>query len=165
MIYIFDTSPLSVLFRNYYQRRFPSFWSRFRETTRSGHALSTREVRRELEDGPVKQPVADWDKKYPTFFSIPTAKEGQFVRRIFAVSHFQQIIERKQIATGGKNADPFVIAKAFVEKGTVVTLEKPSQHGVKIPDVCNHFSIPCISLEEFMEVEDLVLEIGPKSES
>ena len=31
MKYVFDTSPLSVLFRTYYQDRFPSLWNLFNE--------------------------------------------------------------------------------------------------------------------------------------
>ena len=63
--------------------------------------VSTREVRREIEDGPT-QSLIDWSKANTAVFSTPTAEEGQFVRQIYAVPHFQQNIEKKKILKGGK---------------------------------------------------------------
>lgn len=54
---------------------------------------------------------------------------------------------------GGRNADPFVIAKAAVNGFTVVTMEQLRDNAVKIPNICNHFAIPWMSLEDFMEAE------------
>ncbi len=53
MTYVFDNSPLSTLFRNYYRRRFPSLWQHFDDLVDSGEIISTREVLREIEDGPI----------------------------------------------------------------------------------------------------------------
>jgi hypothetical protein len=55
--------------------------------------------------------------------AVPTAEEAAFVSRSFAVQHFQQNIERRKLLQGGYHADAFVIAKAFVTQGTVVTME------------------------------------------
>ena len=55
---------------------------------------------------------------------------------------------------GGKNADPFVIARAHALMATVVTMESKPRNGVKIPNICEHFNIDCISLEGFMEREN-----------
>jgi hypothetical protein len=43
------------------------------------------------------------------------------VTKIFAVKHFQHNIEQKKLYKGGYNADAFVVAKAAVIEGTVVT--------------------------------------------
>jgi hypothetical protein len=51
VIYIFDTSPLSSLFRNFYRRRFPSLWEKFDALVDNGQILSVREVLREINDG------------------------------------------------------------------------------------------------------------------
>lgn len=51
MIYIFDNSPLSSLFRNYYRSRFPSLWGKFDALVAQGQILSTREAFREINDG------------------------------------------------------------------------------------------------------------------
>jgi len=35
-----------------------------------------------------------------------------------------------------------------------VTTEKFKANGTKIPNICKHFDIECLSLEEFMEREE-----------
>jgi hypothetical protein len=42
--YVFDNSPLSALFRNYYRKTFPSLWHRFDQLVADGRLVSTREV-------------------------------------------------------------------------------------------------------------------------
>lgn len=151
MIYVFDTSPISVLFKHYYRDRFPTLWQRFEALAHAGRALSVREVRLELLDGTESQRVKKWVARFPEFFTTPTTSEALFLKRIYNVRHFQQNIERRKLLEGGKNADSFVIAKANAVSGTVVTLEKRTQTGAKIPDICDYFGIPCVSLEQFME--------------
>ena len=152
MSYVFDNSPLSTLFRNFYRSRFPSLWERFDGLVAEGHIVSTREAFREIEDG-ANESCRDWAAQNHQLFATPTAAEGAFVGRIYAVAHFQQNIEQRKILTGGKNADPFVIAKAAVEERTVVTMELFKPNAAKIPNICRHFNINCLSLEEFMEQE------------
>jgi hypothetical protein len=36
----------------------------------------------------------------------------------------------------------------------VVTQEKNTENAAKIPNVCDHFGIPCINLEDFMKKEN-----------
>src|SRR3546814_12442076 len=79
-----------------------------------GHILSTREVCREAEDSSLEN-LRDWAAQQHAVFHIPTAAEGTFVAGIYAVPHFQQNIEQKKLLKGGRNADPFVIAKAATE--------------------------------------------------
>jgi hypothetical protein len=52
--YVFDNSPLSALFRNYYRKSFPTLWQRFDQLVADGRLVSTREVFREIEDGPIE---------------------------------------------------------------------------------------------------------------
>ncbi len=152
MTYVFDTSPLSTLFRNYYRSRFPSLWTRFDALVEDGRMLSTREVRREIEDSAIEA-LRDWCKEHAEVFTTPTAEEGEFVKRIFAVGHFQQVIEQKKLYKGGNNADPFVVAKAAVTNGTVVTLESNLPNASRIPNICDHFDVQWLNLEDFMETE------------
>jgi len=47
-----------------------------------------------------------------------------------------------------QGADPWLIAKAMVNGAIVVTLESFNPHNrkkFKIPNVCNHFNVPCLS--------------------
>jgi Domain of unknown function (DUF4411) len=150
--YVFDNSPLSALFRNYYQRTFPTLWQRFDQLVADNRLVSTREVFREIEDGSL-QSLLDWAQEKRTLFATPTAEEGAFVARIYAISHFQQNIEQRKLLRGGKVADPFVIARAACENLTVVTVEVMKPNAVKIPNICAHFGVKCLSLPEFMEAE------------
>ena len=152
MTYVFDNSPLSTLFRNFYRGRFPTLWQHFDELVDNGDIVSTREALREIEDGAVEK-LREWAAQNGELFTIPNAEEGAFVTRIYAVRHFQQNIERQKILKGGRNADPFVIAKAAVTERTVVTMEQQQPNAVKIPNICDHFGVPCMTLEDFMETE------------
>jgi hypothetical protein len=152
VIYIFDNSPLSSLFKNFYRSCFPSLWGKFDALVDNGQILSVREVLREINaDGP--ESLREWAKAHAEVFAVPTAEEAALVSRIFAVQHFQQNIERRKLLQGGYHADAFVIAKAFVTQGTVGTMEGIRPNAVKIPNICKHFNSPCMSLEEFMERE------------
>ena len=107
---------------------------------------------REIEDGPIES-LLEWAKQHRELFATPTAQEGAFVAKIYAVPRFQQNIEQKKLLRGGKVADPFVIARAACEKRTVVTIEVTKPNAVKIPNICAHFGVECLSLPEFMEAE------------
>jgi hypothetical protein len=85
---------------------------------------------REIEDGPIEG-LRDWATRHQRLFTVPAAAEGAFVARVYSVPHFQQNIEQQKILKGGKNADAFVIAKAAVESGTVVTMELLKGNAVK----------------------------------
>jgi hypothetical protein len=152
-MYVFDNSPLSTLFRNYYRNRFPSLWKNFDGLVDQGNLVSTREAFREIMDGPITE-LREWAENNHGLFATPIAAEGAFVVRIYAVPHFQQNLEHQKLLKGGLNADPFVIARAFLENRTVVTMEKLKANAAKIPNICCHFGIRCLSLEEFMEAEN-----------
>ncbi len=152
MTYVFDTSPFSALFKSFYRRRFPTLWAQFDALTEQGSIVSTREVLRELEGFGLPE-LQEWLGNNRDIFSTPTAGEAAYVAQIFAVPHFQQNIELKKIYKGGLQADTFVVAKAAVIEGTVVTLEKSAPNSARIPNICEHFGIKCINLEEFMEAE------------
>lgn len=153
MIYVFDTNVFSQLFRSYYPDIFSSLWRLFNQLVVDERITSTREARRELEDY-GDQELQSWLKTIKELFPTPTAAEAQFVAEIFTVAHFQQNIEEKKLLKGGKNADPFVIARAKVLGATVVTLERERPNSAKIPNICKHFGVACVSLEEFMRREN-----------
>jgi len=151
-MYVFDTSPLSALFKNYYRKRFPTLWANFDALVAAGNLVCTREVAREIDDSAVAE-MRDWAAANAGLFPVPTAADGAFVAQIYAVPHFQQNIEQQKLLKGGRNADPFVIARAASEGRTVVTMELLKPNSAKIPSICAHFGVPCLHLEEFMEAE------------
>ena len=69
-MYVFDTSPLSTLFKNYYRGRFPTLWDRFDALVDDGRIISTREVSRECTDGPVET-LRVWAVDQQNFFHVP----------------------------------------------------------------------------------------------
>ena len=151
-MYAFDTGPLSALFRNYYPARFRTLWNRFAELVAGGRILSTREVFREVQDAPLED-LRQWAQDNQALFSAPTAAEAGFVAKIYRVAHFQQNIEQQKLLKGGRNADPFVIAKAAIDGCSVVTMELLKPNSAKIPNICQYFDVPCLTLESFMEAE------------
>jgi len=66
---------------------------------------------------------------------------------------FQANIEKQKLYKGGRNADAFIVARAYAIGGTVVTAEQLKPNAVKVPNICKHFGIPCLDLEGFMEEE------------
>lgn len=93
-------------------------------------------------------------KDHRELFLTPTIEELNFVTAIFKVTHFQALIRQKERLQGKPVADPFVIAKASATAdGCVVTQEAKKANAAKIPNVCEHFGIPCLNLEAFMENE------------
>lgn len=148
---MFDTGPFVSLFRNFYPSTFVTLWENFDALIENGEIVSTREVFREIEG--QDDDLLDWAKANKEIFTTPTAEEGAFVGSIYSVAHFQANIEQQKILKGGKNADPFVIAKAAVSGLHVVTLEKLKPNAAKVPNICQHFDVPCLSLEAFMQKE------------
>jgi hypothetical protein len=151
VIYVLDTSVISALHRNYYRDRFPTLWRRFDDMTENGGFTSTREAFRELEDHGGAG--FEWASNHSGLFVTPDGKEGAFVARIFTVPHFRSNMEKQKLLMGGKNADPFLIARASVMPGVVVTMEKLKPNAARIPNICGHFSVDCIDLQGFMERE------------
>ena len=150
MIYVFDTSSLSKL-KHFFPGVFKSVWTGLDSLVLSGHLISTREVWNEIERGDVDAHTNSWLKQRKHLFTTPTGPVLQFVTQIFQIPHFQALIGEKQRLTGTPVADPFVIACAQVRGGTVVTEERLKPQAAKIPNVCQHFSVPCMDLETFMQ--------------
>jgi hypothetical protein len=150
-MYVIDTSVISALHRNYYRSQFVTLWERFDEMVAEGRFTSTRESYRELDDGGGES--FEWAQQNAGLFVTPNAKEGGFVAQIYAVAHFQANIEKQKILKGGKNADPFLIARAASLGATVLTMEQLKPHAAKIPNICDHFKVPCVDLRQFMEKE------------
>ncbi len=152
-MYVFDNSSLRRLCENYYPARFPSLWERFDDLLSAGKVVSVREVYKEIERWSSGHKLVEWAKGHKDRFPPPSSEELEFVRQIFQVKHFQTLIEKRSILQGTPVADPFVIAKANIQCGIVVTEERLKKNAAKIPNVCMHFEIDCTDLEGFMERE------------
>jgi hypothetical protein len=149
MTYIFDTGSFIVL-GHYFPNQFPSFWERFNQCVASGEILSVREVYKELDNHHTKPHLKAWLDENRRLFLLPKPEETEFVREIFKTPVFQTLIKQKYLLTSKPAADPFIIASAQVNEACVVTEENRKDKGVRIPNVCDHFGIECICLEELM---------------
>lgn len=151
MIYVFDTNSFSEL-NAYYPDIFKAFWQRFDGMVAAGKVISTREVQTELQRSGLDH-VVKWAKANSAVFTMPGGKETAFVGTIFTVPHFRTLIDQKAQQRGTPVADPFVIACACARGGTVVTQEKLKPNAAKIPNVCQHFKVPCTDLQGFMHAQ------------
>jgi len=158
MMYVFDTSSIRSL-QHFYPSVFKKIWDDLEILAQAGTIISTREVFNELERQAITAEVQKWVKDHKSLFTTPSASELQFVSEIFKIKHFQGLIGAQQRLKGMPVADPFVIACAKRHNATVVTEEGwkrpsppliPKPDAAKIPNVCAHFRIQCIDLEEFM---------------
>ena len=150
MIYVFDTSSFSPL-KHFYPDVFVSMWTGLDDLYQAKQLVSTREVWNELERGNPDQHVNKWLKARKDIFLTPLPAETSFVAEIFSIPHFCNLIGAKQRLNGTPVADPFVIACAKVLGGTLITEEQGKPNAPKIPNVCDHFGIPHMNLNEFMQ--------------
>ncbi len=152
MPFVFDTSSLIVI-SNYYPEHFETFWNLFEEAIKKSEVVSCREVLNELSTRVTPDWYLKWLKKNSKIFQIATSQEAEFVGEIFKVSHFQTLVGEKQRLKGSPVADPFVVAKAKIIKGTVLTQEAKKPNAAKIPNVCEHFSIPWTNVQGFLSAK------------
>ena len=153
MIYVFDTSPFINIFRYYYLDGFPSLWKKFNSMISHQKIISVSDVKKEL--ARRNDEAFQWSENNKSVFTAPTRLESSFVRVIFGVPHFQNLLNNQQLLNKHPVADPFVIAKArFMEDGCVVTEEKWKKGAAKIPNICEYFEIQCINFEGFMRNEN-----------
>lgn len=151
-MYVFDTSSLSQLFKHYYPSRFPTLWQKFHDLTDGESLTSCREARLEIGDSSIESLVL-WTDTKKHLFPTPTSQEAVYVADIFKVAHFQQLIDAKKLQRGGRNADPFLVARARAIGATLVTQEVLKPNAAKIPNICGHFHVAVVDLEGFMQAE------------
>ncbi len=156
MIYVFDTNSFNVI-GFYFPQRFPSFWKSFDKLVNDGRIISVKETFLELENKlpENRQHMQGWISAKKSIFLSPTPEEMKFVADIFSISHFQQLVKPKQMLVGAPLADPFIIAAAKLRSGCVVTEEVRKDNSARIPNVCDHFGVECINVEQFMGREKM----------
>lgn len=152
--YVIDSCSLIKL-GHFFPSRFPSLWKHIETLTTSGRLISVKECRKEIDSYGNDDFIKVWAKDHSSIFLPATPKETQFVSEIFAVKHFSTLISEKAILQGKTVADPFLIASAKINSFTLVTEELYKDKAAKIPNVCRHFGVKYITLEELMEMENL----------
>ena len=132
----------------------PHFWVFLDQMASAGRLAIPEWVYRELMD--AQDALADWARERRTSgIVVPDSGVQDDYERV--VNYVNSNYRRsKSLRRFLDKADPWVIAHALSDGGTVVTLEKPARAGqrdrvVKIPDVCQHFGIRCIDTRQMLQ--------------
>ncbi|MFW6025499.1 MAG: DUF4411 family protein [Candidatus Woesearchaeota archaeon] len=150
--YVFDTNSLLKL-QSYSNDVFTSLWDEIEKLISQSRFISTREVLNELESYKDDNYIVKWGKNN-SLFEQPSKDEIKILRdEIFSVKHFRTSIKPKKIKKGKPVADPFLIAKAKVEDGILITEERYRRNSVQIPNICNSLGVECTNLDGMMEKE------------
>jgi hypothetical protein len=140
--YVMDTSALIDL-KPYPKDIFKSLWQNLEALIAQGNMISPSEVLSELER--QRDDLLKWAKKNKFFFDLDPDQVA-LVAKIEQA--FPDLVDKDATTP---EADPFVIALALSKGWAVITQEKPARPNArrKIPDVCSHFKIKCLSLFDF----------------
>lgn len=141
--YIIDACALIDAAKNYNmsKKAFKHIWESFEELIKSKQLISSSEILDELKDDDISK----WAKNNKDSF-LPLTKEVQ-EKTTEILKQFPNII--KISTKGSSNADPFLIATAILEQGTIVTNEGKKSNS--IPYVCEILNIPYMSLNSFLD--------------
>ena len=135
-----------------------NFWNKFDSHVDNEKIISVREAYQEIKNGGDN--LAEWaEKNKKSFFHIPEQEELIFVQKIFQNKHYQKLIKIRNIASGTPVADPFLIAKAKVIQGCLITEDGFFRDGrLKLGSpspafICKELGIECLNLTNFMKKE------------
>lgn len=145
-----DTSALLHAWNERYPRdHFPSLWSRVDALVEDGRVISPEEVLHEVSkkgDG-----LFEWcEERKHLFIPLDDKVMGKTTE---ILARFERLVDTKRFR---QQADPFVIALSVVRGASVVTAEahrKSESKAPKIPDVCDHYNVPCLSFLDLIKAE------------
>ena len=138
--YVIDACSLINASKNYNmsKRTFSRIWEILDRLVADGYLISNSEILDELKD----DDISAWGKAHKQAFLPLTFEVQKKTKEILA--KYPDMI--KITTRGSSNADPFLLATAILENGTIVTDEGPSG----IPKICNLEGIPWINLNGFL---------------
>ncbi|MBI5416427.1 DUF4411 family protein [Candidatus Poribacteria bacterium] len=153
--YCLDTNVFIEPWNKYYSmKRCPEYWDILDNLGKKGTVFCPDQVKREIDK--VDDLLKQWLNTKPYFIRQETEDVQLRVREILKA--FPNLI---MVGANRSMADPWVVAHAMVVNAVVVSKEyginqDQNNSRIKIPDVCRHFKINCISDFEFID------EIGIK---
>jgi hypothetical protein len=167
VIYLLDADTLIRADSTYYPlKRFPIFWQWLRHNGNAGNAKIPLEQYEEVIGG--RGQLVDWLKEEDSRKALLFAEEADpvIVAKVTAEGYAADLDEAEQEAVG---RDPFLIAYGVVaaNERCVVSFEvsAPSKTRAnrKVPDVCVHFGVKCITLFELIEELDFTTDWQPSA--
>ena len=147
-IYVIDACALIDAARNYNmsKKSFSHIWAALDDLIQNGELISSTEIMDELKDDDLKA----WAKQHKECF-LPLTRDVQ-AKTTEVLTQFPTLIKIR--STGNSNADPFLIATAALQGGTIVTNERlgdSKTKDYKIPNVCQALNIPYMNLHTFFD--------------
>lgn len=159
VIYCIDTSAFIDLRVLYPMDTFPSLWDELDKLISSGRLISPAEVYDEIKKRDTE--LLDWVKQRKSMFVKLDEAQDNEVKKVLA--EFPDLSNAEKETP---DADPFVVALAlvrnnqsgqslFLEKCIVVQHERYNLTGKKkIPNVCRHYNIENIRIEQLFKLEN-----------
>ncbi len=152
MILVVDNNIFSRSFKNLsfsvFEEMIYTPWS---DMIFEGKIVSVDEVYRELQKRWNDKSVeGKWLKKHKSCFQNTTNEEGFIITDIFKNKKYQEGVKERSIRDGNPEADAFIVAKAKVLGGIVVTAESDEKpNSEKIPNICISEGVPYMKIDDF----------------
>ncbi|MEW5937360.1 MAG: DUF4411 family protein [Candidatus Thermoplasmatota archaeon] len=154
--YIIDTSSLIELNKHNPMDIYPGVWQKLEWLVKSKRLFAPKEVYNEVSQ--TDDLLFKWAKSQSQMFVEPTKQQIEIVKEILEKYPRLVKLDRKY------DADPWVIALAIEMsrskqatlvqiKRIVVTEEKIRGNKIKIPYVCQKFTIECIDILDMFRME------------
>jgi hypothetical protein len=158
--YVLDANIYIDAFKRYYPFDLaPAFWDCLKAHAGTGRVRSIDRIKAELNRG--KDDLAEWAKNTCAEAFHPT-DEPEIITNFGTLMNWANAQPRytsSAIADFANCADGWLVAYAWTKGFTVVTHETPDpgcKRRVKIPDVCQTFSVP------FIDTWTMLRELGAK---
>ena len=166
MAYLLDSNVFIEAKNRYYAFEFcPAFWDWIEWSVKSGTVLIIEQVRSELMN--IEDELSAWiqglSKKY--FVEASGINCRLNVVSEWLESNKSNSFAKNEIDKFLKSADYFLTSYALANKCTLVTHETTRGHmkKIKIPTVCDAFSIPCITTFEMLRREKVKFVLAASS--
>ncbi len=149
MIYVVDTCIMRELF-HYKRSVVPEIWEGLEYLIENGEVVFAKESYSELEKQFVENNYPQqWIKAYKKYFLPANNEECIIVSEIYSYRNFENNVAKRNLLEGRPVADAFIVAKAKIIGGIVVTREKYTPNAARIPNICEKFGVECMYEEEF----------------
>ena len=147
--YVFDTSIWIDIRRACPPDVFVTLWAEIAGAIAAGSLRCPDVVLTEVERTSVRDGLDVTLKRYPGLFVPLDLSLQQALQQV--MNYGSDLVD----PTGQVDkADPYLIALAYMNSGTVVTDERRRRGTTgrkKIPDVCDDMGVPCLTWEEFLK--------------
>ena len=151
--YLIDSNILIEASNRYYGTEFcPAFWTWLSLQFHEGRILSIHPVAEEVSKR--DDTVSKWVANNRKFFLMPDS-DSIVSARVIGDWMQSQNFRSNAVREFADSTDHLLIAYAMTHACTVVTQEVRSDgtKKVKIPNVCEHFNVPCVNTFEMLRTE------------